>query len=526
MKSKKSLWKDILKNSKASFQESVDNNGKPYNTVANMGLSVGGKSVCSSAGEYTGLSVETLEEIRPLLTSHRVSRAVKLLDQKAIQTAGEALNVTIEMQKYGMNVVYNIVNVWLKKNDFDVPEEFNKNKLDIKLDKKLIEWILTVRNEPINAKIKIVSIGKSKKGNSVVPESWLDREFNNSKELHAEMDKLDWRKGKPPVNYCCIYSMSIVEEFVWTKIKNLNLKLKIRYVFSISFNKELNVEILKDYNKLNKSSKCLPYKSHSEIVLFVVDDNIIEFKSLYSSNEETVGQLVSRLQKCIRRGRTCSKTLYDCVYKLYKAKPYNLPDQQYLKVSGCRQLFWRSFISIIEDVEPYKESSRYLSLNEIFILAFLCQVDPNIQIKKDIIDLLAYTMLLIQHNDKFGTNWKWHKGDTEEVRNDHYLNLALYYMPMMKNDRTMLIKSYNYLKTYKLEKLGKLSINKLLEYSTKKSETGAILASYDMHCLPNMIIELQGSLPSNLLGKLTTKEISGMIWDYSSSLNVRNKDND
>jgi hypothetical protein len=520
----KPLYKKILEDAKPSFQSRLNDNNKPSKTVANMGLPLGGKSMRSSGGEYTGFTIQVLENVRPLLTSDRVSRAVKQLDEESIQTAGDILGIMSEMQEYGMNVIYNIINIWLKKNDIDILDEYSENELDVELDKKIVSWITTVRNEPIDAKLKIVAIGKSKKGNSVVPENWLDREFGNGRELHKEMDKLDWRKGKAPVHYCCIYSMSIIDGYSWNNINQLDTKLKFDYVFTITYTNRLKLNISKKLINKNKSLKCYPYKYDSHMLLFVTDNNIIEPKPIYTTCDETVGQLISRLQKCVRRGRQCSKTLNDCIYKLYKSKPYNLPDQQYLKVSGCRQLFWRSFISIIEDAQPYEENDEYLSLQEMFALAMLCQADPDIQIKKNIVDMLAYTMLLVQHDDKLNTNWKWRKGSSKLSNSDNYLNLALKYMPMMKNDKNMLIKSYNYLKTFKTDEFELLSKNELLKCSKNKCEEEAILAGYDMHCLPNIIIELQGSLPIDSVGEYSTKEISSMIWEHSSKFNVRNKD--
>jgi hypothetical protein len=59
-------------------------------------------------------------------------------------------------------------------------------------------------------------VGNSKKGHAVVPESWIDRNFENCEELHREMDTLDWRLGKPPITYCATYgAMNIIEESEW-----------------------------------------------------------------------------------------------------------------------------------------------------------------------------------------------------------------------------------------------------------------------------------------------------------------------
>ncbi len=63
------------------------------------------------------------------------------------------------------------------------------------------------RHEPLSCRLRVLSVGKSKKGHSVVPEEWLGREFDNADQLHREMDQLDWRRGKPPVVYCATYGI-------------------------------------------------------------------------------------------------------------------------------------------------------------------------------------------------------------------------------------------------------------------------------------------------------------------------------
>jgi len=52
-------------------------------------------------------------------------------------------------------------------------------------------------------------------------------------------------------------------------------------------------------------------------------------------------------------------------------------EQKFIRVSGQRQLFWRSFISIIEEISGYDTTDLY-DLLDIFGLAIVCQVDPGI----------------------------------------------------------------------------------------------------------------------------------------------------
>ena len=184
---------------KSSFRARIDDKGKPIKNIANYGLPVNGIAVRLGKGEYTNFTVKMLEPVRPLLTDYRVMRAISKLDKGEILAAGSILGLDREMNEYGINIVYTAITIWLEKNEVEVPDDYRVNCIK-DIDEKLRRWILTVRNKPLLNRFKIISIGQSKKGHSVVPESWLDREFADGYELHKEMDKLDWRKGKPPVH--------------------------------------------------------------------------------------------------------------------------------------------------------------------------------------------------------------------------------------------------------------------------------------------------------------------------------------
>ena len=56
----------------------------------------------------------------------------------------------------------------------------------------------------------------------MVPEEWIGREFTDCEEMHREMDKLDWRRGKPAITYCCTYgAMNHVEKRVWRSLNEV-----------------------------------------------------------------------------------------------------------------------------------------------------------------------------------------------------------------------------------------------------------------------------------------------------------------
>ena len=289
--------------------------------------------------------------------------------------------------------------------------------------------------------------------------------------------------------------------------------------------------------ELPKGCKVLPAttKNYDNILIAADLDHISRAQTKYVKSDN-VGVLVSRLQKCIRRGRQCPLLLKDTVEKLSVAPQYNLPSQQFIRVSGSRQLVWRLFISIIEDCEPYAEdpTQKYFSMLDIFCLALLTQGDPDVQFNRQVVDKLVLTALLVQSNDKKGANWDWRKGKEVKVGQikltdcgvKNSLMCALHFMPMMKGDSKMIAKSVSYLSSFKLNKLKVVKLDKLLEKTDKQVERDAKLASYDMHCMPNMILYLQASLPfiPHDIKKHTTKKLSGFIWEHSSKYNVRNTD--
>ena len=511
------LWDVILKDTKASFKARVDEKGRLCKNVCNFGMKVGDIATRKSIGEYTDFSIEALEEIKPLLTDVKISKAVKLLLEDEINSVINILHIDNYVKKHGIDVIYYIINTWLRKNEIDVLPEFNSKEPKIK-DDDLDKWILTVRNEPINGKFKIHSIGGSKKGNSVVPESWLGDEFDNAYLLHTKMDELDWRKGKPNVRFCCIYSMALDIKIGWVKKNDISLKMIPK--IGIVINNGVSVSEISDFKKWLKDAPDLDFITHRSKELYIICcdlKSIVEDKEYVKS--DNIGLLVSRLQKSIRRGPECSSLLKDSIMKLSISPPYNLPEQQFVKVSGTRQLTWRLFITIVEDSSPYISNKETYSLLEILSFALLSQADPDISLNKHIIDRLIRTALYVQAID---INWSWRKGNTEKLifnGNDNHDSfvLGLRCMPMMGGDTRMLTKAVSYIKGFDAINLNNVKINK---DDNKSIIRKTMLASYDMHCAPNIILYLQAS-QHDLKNLKTTKEISRFIWDYSSKLNFR-----
>lgn len=523
-----------IKTCKKSFCAKINDNNKPYNNAANYGGKEGDIFVRTTDGEYTGFSIKLLENLKPLLTNRRMVKVIKKLVVGNLQDCIKILQLDVEVLQYNINIIYSVIKHWLETNDINVPVEISNNST-VKLSINLINWIKTTRSDPINCKIQIVDIGKSKKGNSVVPIDWFGKIFNNGVELHNEMNKLEWRQGKPPVNYCCIYSMTRKNINTWYSVVDVNSVVEYEPVYGINVGtgSEIIDFTLTDcktwMEKLDGSNKilnCMDRNQQKYIVVCKLDDYFVGQNTYI--NCENVGLLVSRLQKCIRRGRTCAKLLYETVNKLGKAKSYNLPEQQFIRVSSNRQLCWRLFITIMEDVEPFLDNNIFPTLLDLVCFSIICHNDPDLQFNDTIINKFNHLALLVQHNDRSGSNWDWRKGKNNNVTvfdgNNDYIKLALKCMPMMNADNVLLHKSVNFIKTYPLKLLAKLDVNTLLKYSNNNDVFACKLAANDMHCNPNIILNLQSCLPFiPYLDEHNTHGLSSFIWEHSSKINIRNK---
>lgn len=512
-----SLIKRIKEHTKKSYQARITDTGKPHNNVCNYGLEVGDICIRWGEGEYKNFSVMALERIKPLLTDWRVSRAVKFLEKGDVQECLSVLNIKEEAIKYGIGIMYEVLRTWLTKNEIEYPKTYDDLAIPVK-DAKLQRWILNKRSEPIMGKIKVVNIGVTNKGNSVVPEEWMGREFESAKELHSEMDKLPWRKGKPEVHYCCVHSMTIKEIEKWISSKDAK-KIKTGVDLYINMTHQPTIKakptIIDGYSYIKITTK-----PGTKVLIGIQLKQYFNTKPAYESTEN-IGILVSRLQKAIRRGSGCSTVLADSIKQLAIAKPYNLANQQFIRVSGSRQLAWRLFISIVEDGNVYLPTKDTLSMLQLSILSLLCNTDPELQLNSTTVDKMTITALRVQ---EYGKIFPWRTGSstakvtlTDKPLLDAFY-LAIQTMPMMKNDRRMLIKGYDVInKGHKPFKQSKHKVQQMIDKNDNDITRKCLLAANDMHCLPGMIIQLQACLKPSMV----TKEISGFIWNNSSRLNYR-----
>ena len=486
-------------------------------SVANLGLENDQIATIEGGGEYHGLSIQAKENIKPLIFKETMLRALRMILDDRITTAMKILHVP----DINLKTFYYIINKWLSYRKIDPPNDFLLKEDQPENHKKLDEWLKSNVYSPILGRIEIVETG-----NRVVPEEWIGREFKNAEELHKAMDGLPWRKGKSPVTFCAIYSGLILQGINNTNKWIDKSQIDKSVAYTIIINKS-NCQIIKGVSTSKHHRYIVgEYPTTNSRLLFSIDyDNVIASKESTDTQRISVGLMASRLQKSIRRGSGAINTLIDSIRILNRALPYNIPEQQFLRVSAVRQSVWRLLISTMEDVIPYLPSSdgSYFSMDELAGLALFCQVSTDSYFKKSIIDKIIYTAMLIQHVEEFMDYDSVDEIDVPRSSGSIGLKLVWKYMPKMSYDDILIGKAINYMKKYpeKIIPLKTISTLSLLKLSKISIEKDAFYASYDMHNHPSIILELQGSIPFLPSKDFTTKKISAFIWNYSSSYNYR-----
>lgn len=494
----------------------VEQSGKLTKNIANYGIKQNQHAMVCRKGIYYGLTVQVLEDLKPLLTNVRMSKVVQLLEQENIKLA------QIELGVNDIKTVYYVSQKWLEKMEFPIPHYISDHYEKIN-DPLLDQWIFSTRSDTVPCKLKITNIGQSKGNNSVVPESWIGKEFKSGQELHDEMNKLEWRKNQSPVKYCCTYGMIIKDEKIWKNYEELNDISSQTYIlltneFKVSFvSQEQNhslTDIFEEYCKYD-----FLIGENDKYVIGCHKNFFFKDKPIYEDTPN-VGVLVSRLQKSIRRGPFCCQTLQETIRLLNKSKPYNLPEQQFIRVSGTKQLLWRLFITIIEDVSFY-QSKKYLNLSVLLALVLICHQDSSLQLN-DVIEEKIKGLALIMQSFPDAWNWRFGKKDSLDMKfsedNTDALKTALKHIPMMRGDREMLAKSINYLQIFNIPSIDHIKVD--LNFSRPEKELLCQYVANDMHCYPNILLLLQGSLSS--INKIyDTFQLSRFIWDHSSGLNYR-----
>jgi superfamily II DNA or RNA helicase len=475
-----------------------------YECIADLGCEKYSILEVKRNGEYYGFSIKVLENVKPLFTSSNIINAIKLLVNEDYDSIIRLFDIKEEFLEYGYNIIYYIIFKWLNLCKININYKykltFNVSTIDYRL--------FLLRNDPINVPIEIINIG-----HNIVPSEWIGKKFINAKELHSEINNLDWRRGKPPVTFCCTYSM--------TKININNIKLtknidKNKKYIVVELDKNQKAKLI-DIN-LIKNPNYVEYNSEKNNILisFNPNDHFSEDNEL---EKYSVGLLSSTLQKCIRHGSCSTNLLKNTIKKLGKSKPYNLPEQQFLKVSGARQLFWKFFISSIEDFRYYYDE-RYMNLFDILILAMICNKEANYVINNKLLKKIKKLGTIISKCDAPFDYYEWknYKNVSPKFEGNEYqkvIFIASEFMPKPTSDNIMINKYYNLLEKYIPTKLIQ-GLKKPICYKCINGFTCKYTA-VDMYCYPNIILKMQACLEE----KLTTQQISSIIWELNSKYNNR-----
>jgi hypothetical protein len=512
-----------LTNVRENTKALVDDAGKLIRNIANFGLLKGQKAHRESQGEYYGFSIEATETIRPLLTDHAIK--FMLDNYTDIDKIVRHFYLDQFYIKHGNSLIDYIICKFYEINGIDTLPKVvtvTDTKID---DTDLNQWIKSNRYDTICNSFKINGVGLNTKS-TIVPEDWIDREFKNGFDLHSEIDKLEWRRNKPPCSYCCIYNMTILDDTMYIdSLDKLPNKNTLYDIIIINYDKD---EIKTEIGNYTKTTLLKKVKLNSKHKVLVNDGLIIIYnKDIAVENPEyiktdNVGYLASTLQKIVRRGPDYVDLIDIITKKMNDSKTYTLPEHNFAKITGSRQMMWRSFISIIEDACGFIKSEKMLDLKDLVLLSILGQKDLSIQFDKKIVELLCNTLKEVLYHSKFW-NWRVEKEFIEEstIENSDFYYFAKKYMPMMTGDKLIINKVITLLNGgYKLDVL---KVNKRPNKIIKDDEKLKVLcAGYDMHCKPNIMIHLQSEIDFiDSRDKYDTKKLAAFIWEYSSKINCR-----
>lgn len=488
-----------------------------YPCVAKSGCEPNAILKVERNGDFHNFQVKALEKIKPLFTDKLLLDGIELILKEEYDAVIRLFDVKLEFISHGYDVIPYVFVKWFKLCKIDIPEfkplHFAYYCADIEAR------MFLVRSDCLNVPLEIVNVGEN-----VVPSEWIGKIFNSGKELHSAIDTLDWRRGKPPVTYCCIYSMSPMQIDNTKLVKNLVDKHLLAHTIITQIDSQHKGHFIK-YDQIN-TTHYVEYKTDSAhlIVCYTPSEHFSDCSKIplnSSKKTKSVGVLSSTMQKCIRHGSCSVEIMTSTVKNLARAKPYNLPEQQYLKVSGARQLLWRLFISCIEDFRYYWDS-RYLNLQDILLIALVCNKEPDYVINNrllDVITVLSKQILLADDVNDYH-EWRCYK-ETKPAylpTNNHYQNtiyLAQEFMGKMHGDAIMISKYFGLLSTYKPKPINPnvrpIPCAKCARGLTPK------YTGIDIHCNPNMILKLQAitRIP------YTTQQLSSIVWELNSKFSNR-----
>ena len=478
-----------------------------YNCIANDGCDKNSIVTVGRNGDFFGLTIKVMERIKPLFTDKLIIKGIELICMEEYDSVIRLFDIRNEYIAHGYDIIFYTIYKWFEICKLNMP--LGTNKI-LKCD-TIVKRLLTVRHDTIDVPVEIVNIG-----NNVVPSEWIGRQFPSGIELHKNIDTLEWRRGKPKVTYCCTYGMTQCSNTNVSLTLNMIDNMNVIYV-SLDSNQKARFA---SYSDKSLYSYYVEYQANNSIlrILFNIMDHFIKEIKL---KKYSVGLLASILQKCIRHGRCSKEILGDTIQKLARAKPYNLPDQQFLKVSGTRQLFWRFFITIIEDFRYYYIDHN-INLFDILVLALITNKEPDYIINDKLMNRMIELGNMICMADKTTDYYEWRNYNIavplyDSMNNIHMnvISLAYNFIPKMQGDNIMIQKYFDLLKTYEPVPININTHNIVC----KKCIVGMTpkYSGVDIHSTPNMILKFQAISKNNY----STHDCSSLIWELNSKFNNR-----
>ena len=481
-------------------------------------------------GDFHDFQVKALDRIKPLFTNKLLLDGLDLIMKEEYDAVIRLFDIKEEFIEYGYEIISYVFIKWLKLCKIDLPAIitpkgeytciFDATKTHFNYYCSNIESrMFLVRSDCLNVPLEIISTGVN-----VVPSDWIGKIFNSAKELHSAIDTLDWRRGKPPVTYCCTYSMKRMQKDNTGLVKNLKEKKLMKNVIITQID-DKHIGSIISFGQITETHY-VEYKTETSqlIICYTPENHFVDNSQVTlntSKRTNSIGVLSSTMQKCIRHGSCSIKIMEQTVKKLARAKPYNLPEQQYLKVSGARQLLWRLFISCIEDFRFYYDP-RYLNLLDILLLAFICNKEPDYIINEKLLDKINICCKQILLADDITDYYEWRifkeVKPTWSKSNNIYQNTIFFaqeFMPKMAGDTVMINKYFSMLTTYKPS-----GINPNIKTIKCAKCSCACTPKYtgiDIHCNPNMILKLQAIIRE----PYTTQQLSLLIWELNSKYSNR-----
>lgn len=491
---------------------------KLSNNVSNYGAKANDVLYVGRNGEYFNIAVQIFNSIDCQFNDINVHKIYLNIESNYVNNMEiiNKFNLTTVYQKYQNEIFRFIVDIFLEINDLNkFYNDYPNINVNLNKDNNLINLIKKIKydcHELLPVKFKVVNCG------SLLPESWLYKEFNCGEEFHKAIDNLESRINKPPVTYLCNYCMLISQ---------IKLERKVSEIKDLS-----NIWMMKENYKFDKIYN-LPINNNNLTWISVDYDNkpiyiIYDPSLIFNTNPQlkslSIGYNCSLMQKSIRRGIDCYDSLIYSIENLSIARPFNNPEYNYALVSGSKQLVWRMFISIIEDVCIYK-SNEELDIFDLVAYSKIFADFPEKNINTNLVNKIKTlgTKLLLTKDyvdfrkydcaSKFNISTRYHQS----------LFIANDYMPGMTGDKKMIKSLETWLNLcdknkcvmFDLDKIvltkDKIKVNKINDFILRCNAN-------DHHCNPEIISDYHNLIYD---GKIKLEDCSKLIWDYNSSFNYR-----